>query len=93
MSSYLVEDRGPQSLKGVREPVTLYRVVQPSGVRSRLDVAAGRLTRFVGREVELAILVVTPSARARAPRTVCPSQRTTTPRADSNDSGTHLSPA
>ena len=36
--------------------MTLYRVVQPSGVRSRLDVAAGRLTRFVGREVELATL-------------------------------------
>ena len=54
---FVVEDRGPQMLKGVREPVTLYRVVQPSGVRSRLDVAAGRLTRFVGREVELAILV------------------------------------
>jgi len=31
--------------------------VQPSGVRSRLDVAAGRLTRFVGREVEMATLV------------------------------------
>jgi transcriptional regulator of acetoin/glycerol metabolism len=44
-------------LKGVRDPVTLYRVVQPSGVRSRLDAAAGRLTRFVGREVELATLV------------------------------------
>ncbi|HME70904.1 MAG TPA: adenylate/guanylate cyclase domain-containing protein [Myxococcota bacterium] len=54
---FVVEDRGPQRLKGVREPVTLYRVVQPSGVRSRLDVAAGRLTRFVGREVELATLV------------------------------------
>jgi class 3 adenylate cyclase/predicted ATPase len=54
---FVVEDRGPQMLKGVREPVTLYRVVQPSGVRSRLDVAAGRLTRFVGREVELATLV------------------------------------
>lgn len=54
---FVVEDRGPQPLKGVREPVTLYRVVQPSGVRSRLDVAAGRLTRFVGREVELATLV------------------------------------
>ena len=54
---FVVEDRGPQTLKGVREPVTLYRVVQPSGVRSRLDVAAGRLTRFVGREVELATLV------------------------------------
>ncbi len=54
---FVVEDRGPQMLKGVREPVTLYRVVQPSGVRSRLDVAAGHLTRFVGREVELTTLV------------------------------------
>src|SRR5439155_898130 len=51
------EDRGPQALKGVRERVPLYRVVQPSGVRSRLDVAAGHLTRFVGRDVELATLV------------------------------------
>jgi class 3 adenylate cyclase/predicted ATPase len=54
---FVVEDCGPQILKGVREPVTLYRVVQPSGVRSRLAVAAGRLTRFVGREVELATLI------------------------------------
>ncbi len=54
---FVVEDRGPQALKGVREPVTLYRVVQPSGVRSRLDVAAGRLTRFVGRDIELATLI------------------------------------
>jgi class 3 adenylate cyclase len=54
---FVVEDRGPQRLTGVREPVTLYRVVQPSGVRSRLAVAAGRLTRFVGREIELATLV------------------------------------
>ena len=54
---FVLEDRGPQALKGVREPVVLYRVVQPSGVRSRLDIAAGRLTRFVGREVELATLV------------------------------------
>jgi class 3 adenylate cyclase len=54
---FVVEDRGPQMLKGVREPLALYRVVQPSGVRSRLGVAAGRLTRFVGREVELATLV------------------------------------
>ncbi len=54
---FVVEDRGPEMLKGVYEPVTLYRVVQPSGVRSRLEVAAGRLTRFVGRDVELATLV------------------------------------
>ncbi len=37
--------------------MTLYHLVQPSGVRSRLDVAAGRLTRFVGRDIELATLV------------------------------------
>jgi len=54
---FVVEDRGPQMLEGLREPVTLYRVVQPSGVRSRLDVAAGRLTRFVGRDMELGMLV------------------------------------
>jgi class 3 adenylate cyclase/predicted ATPase len=54
---FVLEDRGPQALKGVRERVPLYRVVQPSGVRSRLAVAAGRLTPFVGREVELATLV------------------------------------
>src|SRR5262249_56024372 len=45
---FVVEDRGPQILKGVREPVTLYRVVQPSGVRSRLAVAAGRPTPLFG---------------------------------------------
>jgi class 3 adenylate cyclase/predicted ATPase len=54
---FVVEDRGPQVLKGVREPVTLYRVVQSSGVRSRLAVAAGHLTRFVGRDMELGTLV------------------------------------
>jgi len=53
---FVVDDLGPQELKGVREPITLYRVVRPSGVRSRLDIAAGRFTPFIGREVELAIL-------------------------------------
>ncbi len=54
---FVVEDQGAQRFKGVREPIGIYRVVQPSGVRSRLDVAGGRLTAFVGREVELATLV------------------------------------
>src|SRR5262245_57042608 len=53
---FVVEDRGPQMLTGVREPVSLYRVEQPSGVRSRLAVAAGGLTRFVGRAVEVETL-------------------------------------
>jgi tetratricopeptide (TPR) repeat protein len=54
---FVVEDRGPQALKGVRDPVTLYRVVRPSGMHSRLDIAAGRLTGFVGREPELATMI------------------------------------
>jgi class 3 adenylate cyclase len=54
---FVMENRGPHALKGVREPITLHRVVQSSGVRSRLDLAAGKLTSFVGRETELATLV------------------------------------
>ncbi len=33
---FVVEERGAQQLKGVPEPVVLYRIVQASGVRSRL---------------------------------------------------------
>jgi class 3 adenylate cyclase len=54
---FVTEDLGALQLKGVPEPVPAQRVVQPSGVRSRLDVAAGRLTRFVGRDAELGTLV------------------------------------
>lgn len=54
---FVLEDRGSHALKGIREPVPLYRVVQPSGVRSRLAAAAGRLSPFVGRELELATLL------------------------------------
>jgi len=54
---FVVEERDAQHLKGVREPVTLYRVVQSSGMHGRLDVAAGRLTEFVGREPELATVI------------------------------------
>ncbi len=54
---FVLEDLGTPPLKGVATPVRAYAALQPSGVRSRLDVAAGRLTRFVGREVELATLV------------------------------------
>lgn len=54
---FVVEERDEETLVGVHAPIALYRVVQPSGVRSRLDAAAGRLTRFVGRDVEVATLV------------------------------------
>jgi class 3 adenylate cyclase/predicted ATPase len=54
---FLTEDLGAQALKGIAAPVVAHRVVQPSGVRSRLDIAAGRLTPFVGREQEFGLLL------------------------------------
>src|SRR5439155_1103743 len=54
---FIVEERGAQALEGVRGPVALYRVVRPSGVRSRLAAAAVLgLTPFVGREDERRLL-------------------------------------
>jgi class 3 adenylate cyclase/tetratricopeptide (TPR) repeat protein len=56
---FVVEDLGAQALKGIERPVQLYRVVQPSGVRGRLQAtaAARGLTPFVGREEELRLLM------------------------------------
>jgi class 3 adenylate cyclase len=53
---FVTEDRGTPALKGISEPVRVYRVIQPSGVASRLD-RAPRLTPFVGREQELGLLL------------------------------------
>src|SRR5262249_21440303 len=47
------QDLGAQTLRGVAEPVHVYRVLQESGARGRLDVAVTRgLTPLVGRESE-----------------------------------------
>src|SRR4029077_3658790 len=56
---FVVEDRGAQALKGIERPIQLYRVIQPSGVRGRLEAAAAArgLTPFVGREDELRSLM------------------------------------
>jgi class 3 adenylate cyclase/tetratricopeptide (TPR) repeat protein len=56
---FVVEERGGQALKGVKQSVRLYRVVQPSGVRGRLQAIAAShgLTPFVGREGELHLLM------------------------------------
>jgi predicted ATPase len=46
---------GPTRVKGVSEPVNVYEVVGLGPLRTRLQVAARRgLTKFVGREAELA---------------------------------------
>jgi class 3 adenylate cyclase/predicted ATPase len=51
------QDLGAQTLRGVAEPVHLYRVLQESGARGRLDVAAtGGLTPLVGRQAEVTLL-------------------------------------
>jgi class 3 adenylate cyclase/tetratricopeptide (TPR) repeat protein len=52
------QDLGAQTLRGVTEPVHVYRVLQESGARGRLDVAAARgLTPLVGREQEVGLLI------------------------------------
>jgi tetratricopeptide (TPR) repeat protein len=53
---FVTEDRGMPALKGIRDPIRVYRVLQPSGVTSRLDRARA-LTPFVGREQELGLLL------------------------------------
>src|SRR5262249_52784024 len=48
---------GEQILRGVSEPIHVYRVLQESGARGRLDVAMTRgLTPLVGRESEVTLL-------------------------------------
>jgi class 3 adenylate cyclase len=51
------QDLGAQTLRGVAEPLHVYRVLQESGARGRLDVAVTRgLTPLVGRESEVTLL-------------------------------------
>src|SRR6266851_1549726 len=52
------EALGEQTLRGVAEPLHVYRVLQDSGARGRLDVAVTRgLTPLVGREQEVGLLL------------------------------------
>src|SRR3989475_5539680 len=45
------QDLGAQTLRGVAEPVTLYRVLSASGAQGRLDIVSARgLTPLIGRE-------------------------------------------
>jgi class 3 adenylate cyclase/tetratricopeptide (TPR) repeat protein len=54
---FVVEERGTHQLKGIAQPVELYRIVRLSGARSRLAASAVRgLTPFVGRAEELGLL-------------------------------------
>jgi class 3 adenylate cyclase/predicted ATPase len=51
---FVAEERGAQELKGLPEPVQLFRIIRASGARRR---SSGRsLTPFVGREEELGLI-------------------------------------
>jgi class 3 adenylate cyclase len=55
---FVCQDLGAQTLRGIAEPLHVYRVLQESGARGRLDVAVTRgLTPLVGRESEVALLL------------------------------------
>lgn len=52
---FITRDFGPQVLRGLTEAVRVHQVLQPSGVRTRLEAAA-KLTPFAGREIEISTL-------------------------------------
>jgi class 3 adenylate cyclase len=51
---FVVEEKGARELKGVAQPLSLYRVVRASGGGRRGGMRA--LTQFIGREEELGLL-------------------------------------
>jgi hypothetical protein len=53
---FVVESLGRRVLKGITAAPEIFQVVRPTGVRGRLQAAAG-LTPFVGREEELGLLL------------------------------------
>src|SRR2546428_8367610 len=54
---FTYQDLAVHRLKGVAAPVPVYRILGESGVQSRLEaVVPSRLTPFVGREEEVALL-------------------------------------
>jgi class 3 adenylate cyclase/tetratricopeptide (TPR) repeat protein len=55
---FVMEERGSHTLRGIPKPVALYRVLQPSGARGRLQASGMHaLTPFVGRDAERALLL------------------------------------
>ena len=52
---FVAEERGSHELKGVPEPVTLFRIVRASGAGRR--AGQRRLTPLVGRDEEIAMLL------------------------------------
>ncbi len=56
-AGFLLEDLGPQALKGIAEPVRPSRVLAERAMESRFEARQDRLTPFIGREQEMALLL------------------------------------
>ena len=56
-AGFVLDDLGPQRLKGIDEPLPAWRALAERAVESRFEARTGRLTRFVGREHEVALLL------------------------------------
>jgi class 3 adenylate cyclase/predicted ATPase len=54
---FTLEDLGPQTLKGIAEPVPGWCAVAEQATATRFDARGPRLTRFVGRTAELQLLL------------------------------------
>jgi predicted ATPase len=55
---FVVEDRGAQTLKGISQPLQLYRVIQPTPARRQTHRAASATQApFVGRDDEMRLLL------------------------------------
>src|SRR5215472_14741258 len=56
---FVVQERARQALRGIAQPVDLYRVIRPSGIRGRLAAAATvrGMTPFIDREEDIRLLL------------------------------------
>jgi len=55
---FICNELGPHTLKGISQPMDIYKVLQETGVQSHLDVAITKgLTPLVGREQEVQLLL------------------------------------
>jgi len=56
-AGFVLEELGTQALKGLAEPVRASRVLAERATESRFAAREGRLTPFIGREQEMALLM------------------------------------
>jgi class 3 adenylate cyclase/tetratricopeptide (TPR) repeat protein len=56
-AGFMLEELGLQTLKGIAEPVRASRVLAERATESRFAAREGRLTPFIGREQEMALLI------------------------------------